>query len=148
MLILINTRHNASGQNVATPPLGPTNKGMYLLACYYHVMYEYTYYIYMYVPDNLATKPPKMRDLLEQVASKVKDKWKLMGFSLNLEQDQLNTISQNCTDSASSGYSEVFSAWEKTQPMPFTWATIVEALESLIVGENNLARDIVKWLTR
>ena len=53
----------------------------------------------MYVPDNLATKPPKMRDLLEQVASKTKDKWKLMGFTLNLEQGQLNTISPNCTDS-------------------------------------------------
>ena len=103
--------------------------------------------MYMYVPDNLATKPPKMHDLLERVASKAKDKWKLMGFALNLEQDQLNTISQNCTDSVLC-YSEVFYAWEKTQPMSFTWATIVEALESPIVGENNLARDIVIWLTR
>ena len=100
----------------------------------------------MYVPDNLATKPPKMRDLLEQVASKAKDKWKLMGFALNLKQDQLNTISQNCMDSVLC-YSEVFSAWEKTQPASFTWTTIVEALKSPIVGENNLARDIVEWLT-
>ena len=39
--------------------------------------------------------------------------------------------------------------WEKTvAPTDITWATIVEALESPIVEENKLARDIVQWLTR
>ena len=101
----------------------------------------------MYVTDNLLTKPPEMLDLLERVACKAKDKWKLVGFALNIKRHQLNTISQN--QNSIQCYSEVFTAWEETvDPKYFTWATIVEALQSPIVEENKLARDIVKWLTR
>ena len=98
--------------------------------------------------DNPLTKPPKARDLLTQVASKARDKWERVGLALGIKQDQLNAISEKRKDVILC-YSEVFTAWEKTvDPADFTWATVVEALESPIVEENNLARDIVHWLTR
>ena len=103
----------------------------------------------IYVTDNPLTKPPKKRDLLKQVGSKARDKWKKVGLELDIQQDQLNTISERCNGDPILCYSEVFTAWEKmTDRADFTWATIVEALESPIVEENKLARDIVQWLTR
>ena len=33
-----------------------------------------------------------MKDLLNKVASKAKDKWKIVGIQLEIVQDQLNTI--------------------------------------------------------
>ena len=105
------------------------------------------YYI-NYTTDNPLTKPPKMRDLLTQVASKARDKWEVVGLALGIKQDQLNAFSEK-RKNVILCYSEVFTAWEKTVgPADFTWATIVEALESPIVEENKLARDIVQWLTR
>ena len=86
--------------------------------------------------------------MLTQVASKAKDKWERVGLALGIKQDQLNTISEKRKDVILC-YSEVFAVWEKTvDPTDFTWATIVKALESPIVEENKLARDIVQWLDR
>ena len=72
----------------------------------------------------------------------------MVGLALGIKQDQLNAISEKHKNVILC-YSEVFTVWEKTvAPADFTWATIVEALESPIVEENKLARDIVQWLTR
>ena len=98
--------------------------------------------------DNPLTKPPKTCDLLTQLASKARDKWERIGLALGIKQNQLNAISEKRKDIILC-YSEVFTAWENmVDPADFTWATIVEALESPIVEENKLARDIVQWLTR
>ena len=84
-----------------------------------------------------------MRDLLERVAAKAMDKWDMMGFVLNIDQHQLNTITHQNPVRC---YSTVFSLWEKKADPPFTWATIVDALRSPIVGETKLASDIERWL--
>ena len=71
-----------------------------------------------------------------------------IGLALGIKPDQLNTILEKRKDVILC-YSDVFTVWEKTvDPTDFTWATIVEALESPIVEENKLARDIVRWLNR
>ena len=86
---------------------------------------------------------------MNQVASKAMDKWKIVGLDLDIQQDQLNTISEKHSGDPILCYSEVFTVWEKTvDPTDFTWARIVETLESPIVKENKLARDLVEWLTR
>ena len=82
------------------------------------------------------------------MASKARDKLERVGLALGIKQDQLNTILEKRKDVILC-YSDVFTVWEKTvDPTDFTWATIVEALESPIVEENKLARDIVQWLKR
>ena len=80
------------------------------------------------------------------MASKARNKWERVGLALGIKQDLLDTILEKRKDVILC-YSEVFAVWEKTvDPADFTWATIVKALESPIVEENKLARDIVQWL--
>ena len=91
-------------------------------------------------------KPPKIRELLCKVASRATDKWELIGLDLEIEQHQLNTISQSHPRNAIRCYSEVFSLWQRKADPPFTWATIIEALRSPVVRENALAQEIEDWL--
>ena len=88
-------------------------------------------------------RAPTMRDLLERVATKAMDKWDMVGLVLNIDQHQLNTITHQNPVRC---YSVMFYLWEKKADPPFTWATIVDALRSPIVGETKLASDIERWL--
>ena len=104
--------------------------------------YEVTIALLYHTGDPLS-RAPSMRDLLERVASNSRDKWYMMGLLLNVRQDQLKTITH---ENPVLCYSEVFSLWEKKEDPPFTWATIVDALRSPVVGEMKLASDIEGWL--
>ena len=84
-----------------------------------------------------------MRDLLEKVATKAMDKWDMMGLVLNIDQHQLNTITHQNPVRC---YSVIFYLWEKKADPPFTWATIIDALRSPVMGETKLALDIERWL--
>ena len=88
-----------------------------------------------------------MRDLMRMVASRVMDKWTIVGIELNLEQHQLKAISQSNHQDAMQCYLEVFSLWQKKADPPFTWATIIDTLRSPIVKENALAQEIEDWIT-
>ena len=100
----------------------------------------------MYDTANTADplkKEPKKRDLLRRIASKAMDKWELIGLELDIEQHQLNTITD---PDPMKCYSEVFSLWQKQADCPFTWGTIIEVLRSPVVRENALAQEIEDWL--
>ena len=84
-----------------------------------------------------------MNDLLNRVASRAMDKWEVFGLQLNIPPQQLNTIQKS---SPILCFADVFDIWERKSDPPFTWATIVEALRSPIVNENNVAKEIVDWL--
>ena len=85
---------------------------------------------------------PKMKDLLNQVASKAKDKWKIVGIQLEIGQDQLNTIKHSNPIEC---YSEIFELWKNRGTPPFTWETILEALTSPAVEEGALANKVEAW---
>ena len=93
----------------------------------------------------MLSKPPKMRELINKVASKAKDKWKKIGLQLDIEPHDLNAISSREQDPILC-YSEVFSLWKRRADPPFTWDTIVEALRAPAVEETRLAAEIVEWL--
>ena len=84
-----------------------------------------------------------MNDLLNRVASRAMDKWEVLGLQLNIPPHQLNTIKK---DNSILCYADVFDIWERKSDLPFTWATIVEALRSPIVNENSVANEIEDWL--
>ena len=86
-----------------------------------------------------------MNDLLDRVASRAMDKWEVVGLQLNIELHQLRTI-QKSSQSTILCFAEIFDIWERKSDPPFTWATIVRALRSPIVNENNVAKEIVDWL--
>ena len=82
---------------------------------------------------------------MNQVASKAQDKWEVIGFQLGIEQHQLRTINHHDPIMC---YADVFNVWERKAEPPYTWATIIDALKSPIVGEIKLAQDIEMWLMR
>ena len=84
-----------------------------------------------------------MNDFLNKVASRARDKWKVFGLQLNIELHELNTI-QNSDPILC--FAEVFNIWKNKGDPSFTWATIVEALRSPIVNQNNVAKEIEDWL--
>ena len=84
-----------------------------------------------------------MNDLLNRVASRIMDKWEVLGLQLNIPTQQLSKIQES---SPILCFAEVFDIWERKSDPPFTWATIVEALRSPLVNENTLAKEIEDWL--
>ena len=88
--------------------------------------------------------PPKHCDLLNKVAARARDKWRMMGLQLNIPMDQLNAMT--ATDPISC-YADVFNWWQRNGSPPYTWATIIDALRALIVGEVQLARELEEWVT-
>ena len=93
----------------------------------------------------LLDNPPKDKDLLDKVASRAQDKWKLVGVQLEIGSDQLNTI-QNQNLNPIVCYSEVFRLWRRKGHPPVTWATIIDALRAPSVQEDALAGEIEKNL--
>ena len=89
-----------------------------------------------------------MRELMHKVASRVTDKWYMIGLELDIEQHQLNTIRQSSHQDAILCFSRVFELWQNQADPPFTWTTIVGVLRSPIVQENSLAKEIEDWLMR
>ena len=101
----------------------------------------------LYLLDDPLNEPPKMKDLLERVASKALDRWIVLGLELNISYHELRLIERNNRYPISC-FAEVFNIWERRSNHsfgpPFTWATIVEALRC--VDEQKLAEDIEDWL--
>ena len=98
-----------------------------------------------YLPDPL-DKPPDIRQLLRTVASVARDKWRLVGIELSIEDEQLDLISME--ENPIICFSKVFRQWKKeaNTDFPFTWRTIANALRSSIVEESSLATKIEESL--
>ena len=105
----------------------------------------YIHRILLNFSDDPLSREPTMRELLHNVACRAMDKWYMVGLELEIEQHQLDTI--NHTQPVRC-YTEVFRLWQNKAEPPFTWATIINVLKSLIVGENKLANDIKEWLQK
>ena len=84
-----------------------------------------------------------MKDLLEQVASRAKDMWHMIGIQLDIEDHVLNTFEDA---NPLKSYLKVFREWKSKGAPPFTWATILDALRSRTVGANDVAKLVETWL--
>ena len=83
---------------------------------------------------------------MNRVADKTRDKWKQVGIQLMIETYKLNGYEKQSTDPMEC-YTKVFDEWERSQKLPYTWATILNALESDAVNERATARSIRDWLS-
>ena len=103
-----------------------------------------TYYD-VFLPDPL-DKPPNTRQLLRTLASVARDKWRLVGIELGIEDEQLDLIAMEGNPIIC--FSKVFSQWKikADTDFPFTWRTIANALKSPIVEENSKATEIEELL--
>lgn len=76
------------------------------------------------------------------VAAAIPAKWKLVGVQLGLSTGKLNEIESRPPYDCRMFFSYVFSEWQSEDVLPYTWATIVNALQAPSVDENNVAQYI------
>ena len=83
---------------------------------------------------------------MSRVAAKTKVKWFQVGIQLDIDQSTLNAYETQSSDTMRC-YTNVFVEWKRAGEPPYTWATIIEALESDAVSERDTASNVRKWLT-
>ena len=90
--------------------------------------------------------PPKLVDFLEQVAVKVSANWWMLGLKLGIEPHELDEIAKQNKDHGVHCLQKVMVLWKDKANPPYTWATVIDALKSPIVGEKSVAQDVEMWL--
>ena len=81
---------------------------------------------------------------MNEVAAEIPGKWRDIGLQLGLDQGRLDGIATISPGDNNHCYSNVFTLWKKHNlpKHPYTWLTIVQALQSKAVGEKRLAEKI------
>ena len=98
--------------------------------------------------DGLGSKP-ELSDLMNEIAAKIPGKWRDVGLQLGLDQGALDGIALISPGNTNHCYSNVFARWknQNSTTHPYTWSTILQALESETVGEKLLESKIKNELT-
>ena len=99
-------------------------------------------------PAGLVSEP-KLSDLMDEIAAEIPGKWRDVGLQLGLDQGVLDGIALNSQGNTNHSYSNVFTKWKNLNSTthPYTWSTVVQALESRTVEEKLLASKIKNELT-
>ena len=92
---------------------------------------------------------PELPDLMNEVAAKIPSKWRDIGLQLGVDQGALKEIAAISPGDTNLCYTNVFTRWKNQNSMthPYTWSTIVHALQTRAVGEERLAYEIRNNLT-
>ena len=87
---------------------------------------------------------------MNKVAAKIPSKWRDVGLQLGLDHDVLDGIAIIIPGDTNYCYSKIFTQWKNlnSTTYPYTWSTIVEALQTSAVGESKLAKKIESGLSR
>ena len=81
---------------------------------------------------------PSDKDFANYVAAEIPSKWKHVAIQLGLRGHKCMAIKKN-EDDCFDQFMAVFSEWEKGTCEPFTWTTLIAALQSPSVDEVELA---------
>ena len=86
---------------------------------------------------------------MNKVAAKIPWKWQDVGLQLGMKKDVLDGIALTNQRNINHCYSDVFTRWmnRNSATHPYTWSTVVKALETPAVGEERLADNIKDELT-
>ena len=81
---------------------------------------------------------------MNEVAAKIPSKWRDVGLQLGLDHGVLEGIASISLGDTNHCYSNVFTRWknQNSATHPYTWLTLVQALESQAVGQTRLADEI------
>ena len=87
---------------------------------------------------------PELSDLMKEVAAKIPGKWRDVGLQLGSDQELLGGIASISPGDTDHCYRNVFTRWKKQNSTthPYTWSTVVQALQTPAVGEERLADKI------
>ena len=93
--------------------------------------------------NSYTAKSPSTADLMVHVATKVPTKWYLVGIMLSIETNSLDSFKAQTNDQIQL-FIEVFKEWKRAETVPYTWSTIITALDT--VGEKKTATELKEWL--
>ena len=100
--------------------------------------------LFLLTESAVYSQAPSTADLMVYVARKIPTMWYQVGILLDIETTALDSSEKEITDQVRL-FMKVFSQWKREQNVPFTWETIITALDTL--GERKTAADIREWLT-
>ena len=85
---------------------------------------------------------PELSDLMNEVASKVPAKWKQISIQLELTPSDQECFMALSPNDPLQCFTSVFKVWKSRAIRPYTWSTVIEALESPAVDEMRLAQEL------
>ncbi|XP_019854352.1 PREDICTED: uncharacterized protein LOC109583441 [Amphimedon queenslandica] len=97
------------------------------------------------VPDEILNSPPKMKDLVDIIASKIEDKYFLFGTLIGLNLSVLRAIEterRTCKER----FIEVLSRWINDDPNNVTWRTIIQILQADALQASAIADKAIEHL--
>ena len=92
---------------------------------------------------------PELSDLMMEVAAEIPGKWRDVGLQLGVDQEVLEGIGTISPGDINRCYTNIFTRWKHQNSIthPYTWSTLVWALQSRTVGEERLADKIKSELS-
>ena len=91
---------------------------------------------------------PKNTDLLNEVAAEIPTLWREIGLELGLADHHLDCIETEQNRKQIRCFGEVLRSWREQQTAPYTWETIIRALQTKAVGQYKLAQTLKKKFTQ
>ena len=79
---------------------------------------------------------------MNEVASKVSAKWKQISIQLGLTPSDQECFIASTPNDPLQCFTSVFRVWKSRATRPYTWFTMIEALESPAVDEMRLAQEL------
>ena len=84
------------------------------------------------------TSAPQMRDLANSVAAIIPHKWNQVAIQLQLSRGDRKAIEKDEVESFGR-FMAVLEHWKQSRSPPYTWMTLICALNSVSVNEKELA---------
>ena len=85
---------------------------------------------------------PTLKDLSNDIIVPLKSKWREIGIQLGVSPDELDVYYDVRNRNIPLCFTDVLEKWRKSDQLPYTWATILEILESPFIGESAVASAI------
>ena len=87
---------------------------------------------------------PKYIDLINKVATEIPTLWREIGLELGLAHHRLDCIETEQNRKQIRCFGEVLRSWREQHTAPYTWETIIRALQTKVVGQYELAQTLKK----
>ena len=97
------------------------------------------------INSAVLSQSPELSDLMTLVAQKAPVKWLVVGIQLKIELSTLMGFQAQTSDQQLL-YIKVFDRWKREQTVPYTWGSIINALEA--VEEKEAAANVRQWLRK
>ena len=82
-----------------------------------------------------------LRDLCNEVATKT-NQWKAIALEPHITMNDINRIAVESGGNIKECFRRVFTKWQRAVHPPFTWDTIITALQAEAVSEHYLAQQL------